>query len=261
MTEFNQQRPRVLLLGGTTEASELAQRLSGDERFDAILSLAGRTAYPAQAPVPVRVGGFGGAAGLAAYLQANGIGAVIDATHPFAAQISSNAVAACRQTGTTLIALERPAWTQQAGDTWLHFARVEEAVAALPVEPTRIFSGLGRLSLDALGAAPQHHWLIRVIDPIAPPPGLPHATIVTGRGPFAADGDAALFESHGIAMVLAKNAGGTASYAKIEAARRLRLPVYMIGRPAIAHRTVCRGVDEAMSQLHAHHAGLSARGV
>ncbi len=261
MTHPGQHRTRVLLLGGTTEANEFAWRLKGDARFDAILSLAGRTKNPALAPIPVRSGGFGGLQGLAAYLITERVDAVVDATHPFAAQISTNAMAACQQTGVPLITLERPAWTQQPGDLWRHFARVEDAVAALPAEPLRIFSGLGRLSLDALEAAPQHRWFIRVIDPIAVPERLPHATIITARGPFNAADDEALFQAHGIEAVLAKNAGGTASYAKIEAARRLRLPVYMIGRPVIAHRTACRSVDEAMAQLEAHHAGLTARGV
>lgn len=252
---------RVLLLGGTTEASELARRFVNDDRFDATLSLAGRTSNPLASPIAVRIGGFGGVDGLVAYLTAEGIDAVVDATHPFAAQISANAIAACRTAGVTLIALERQPWAKVPGDTWLHFARVEDAIAALPREPMRVFSGLGRLSLDALLEAPQHHWVIRVIDPIEQPLDLPHATIVTARGPFKLGDDIALFNAHGIEAVLAKNAGGTAAYSKIEAAHQLGLSVYMIDRPAIPDRPVVRSVDEAWAELSAHHASLAKRGV
>ena len=261
MSEISHHRTRVLLLGGTTEASELARRFVGDDRFDVTLSLAGRTANPLAVPVPVRVGGFGGAEGLAAYLASQRIDAVVDATHPFAAQISANAIAACHQTSVELIALERPAWQMVAGDTWKNFGNIEVAIGALPLQPVRVFSGLGRLALDALSAAPQHHWVIRVIDPIAQPLGLPHATIIAARGPFEAQDDIALFKEHAINVVLAKNAGGAASYSKIEAARALGLPVYMIGRPSIPDRAIVRSVDEAWAQLGAHHASPAKRGV
>lgn len=252
---------RVLLLGGTTEASELARRFAGDERFEVTLSFAGRTANPLALPVRTRSGGFGGIEGLASYIARESIELVVDATHPFAAQISMNAINACARTGTPLITLERMPWAQVPGDTWLHFADVTSAVAALPPEPLRVFSGLGRLSLEALRAAPQHHWVIRVIDPIAEPLGLSHATVVTARGPFKLGDDLALFNAHRIDAVLAKNSGGTAAYAKIEAANELGLPVYIIDRPMITERPVVRSVDEAWVQLVAHYPSLTKRGV
>ena len=254
-------RTRVLMLGGTSEAGALASRFAADDRFEATLSLAGRTAHPLAAPMPSRIGGFGGADGLAAYLVDHDIGVVLDATHPFAAQISINAIEACRQTGVPLIALERPAWIEEGGDTWQRYASVEGAIAALPSTPIRVFSGLGRLSLDALQAAPQHHWVIRVIDPLAGPLRLPHASIITARGPFKTEDDVALFQTHSIEAVLAKNAGGEAAYSKIAAARQLGLPVYLIDRPAIPPRDVVRTVDEAWAKLCAHHASPAERGV
>jgi len=239
----------------------LARLLAGDARFDGIVSLAGRTADPLAAPLPVRSGGFGGVEGLIAYLASEKIDLVLDATHPFAAQMSSNAVAACAATGVALVALERPPWQEVPGDRWRHFQSAGEAIAALPHEPQRIFSGLGRLSLDALRAAPQHHWTIRVIDPIAHPLGLPHATVITARGPFKTQDDTALFRAHGIDAVVAKNAGGLAAYSKIEAARLLGIPVLLIARPAIASRPTVPSVEAALLELVAHHERPAKRGV
>jgi precorrin-6A/cobalt-precorrin-6A reductase len=252
---------KVLLLGGTSEAAQLAERLSAMPGVSATLSLAGRTANPRASALPVRVGGFGGAAGLADYLKREGIALVIDATHPFAANISNNAVAACEATGVSLIALDRPAWQKTAGDDWEEFDTVEAAVAALPKAPQRLFSGLGRSSLAALCAAPQHHYVIRVVDEIAPPPELPHATIIAARGPFRTEDDTALFQGHAIQCVLAKNAGGDAAYAKIAAARKLGLKVYMICRPAVSVRPTVTTVEEVMERMTAHHSPRTERGV
>jgi precorrin-6A/cobalt-precorrin-6A reductase len=252
---------RVLLLGGTSEAAHLAERLASIPGIAATLSLAGRTINPAAGPLPIRVGGFGGVAGLADYLVRENIALVIDATHPFAAQISNNAIAAAAATGVSLIAIERPKWSRVNGDDWDEHATIEAAIAALPEAPQKIFSALGRSSLAALSAAPQHHYVIRVVDPITPPPGLPHATIITGRGPFRTEDDAALFRRYDIQSVLAKNAGGNAAYAKIEAARQLGLKVHMIRRPKIGERPTVNSVDEAMAWIAAHHSPRAKRGV
>jgi precorrin-6A/cobalt-precorrin-6A reductase len=240
---------RVLLLGGTSDATALAHRFAADDRFAATLSLAGRTANPAPSPIAVRVGGFGGPEGMARHIEADGIDIVVDATHPFAAQISANAVAACALARRPLIALERPAWRAQSGDRWRTFASVADAVAALPEQPARVFSGLGRLSLAELEAAPQHRYVIRLIDPPLATLALPHATLVMGRGPFKTEDDIALFTAHGIEFVLAKNAGGMAAVSKIEAARALGLTVMMIDRPIIAGRTSCDSVEAVWVQL------------
>lgn len=198
----------------------------------------------------MRMGGFGGAEGLAAYLRANGIGRVIDATHPFAAQISRNAVAACALTGTPLLALERAPWMPGPGDRWTHVPDMEAAVAALPAQPSRIFLAIGRQNLAAFAARPEHHYLMRLVDPPQAPP-LPDCTVEVARGPFDEAGDRALLTRHRIAWLVAKNAGGSGAVAKLAAARVLRLPVIMIARPALPARAVVQSVDEVMAWLHA----------
>jgi precorrin-6A/cobalt-precorrin-6A reductase len=252
---------RVLVLGGTSEASALAEMLAADHRFDAVLSLAGRTANPKLPSIAVRVGGFGGVDGLVDYVRRENVDVVVDATHPFAAQISAHAIAACERADVRLIALERAPWAAVEGDDWQHFSSVEDAIAALPHRPVRVFSGLGRLSLDALEAAPQHHYLIRVIDPILRPLALANFCIVTARGPFSTDDDIQLFKEHRIDVVLAKNAGGSAAVAKIAAARALGLPVMMIDRPDIPERPVVSSVEAVMCELAEHHASPAKRGV
>ena len=155
--------PRVLVLGGTTEASRLAQALA-DARVDAIFSYAGRTDSPLPQPLPVRVGGFGGAHGLAVWLREQRISHVVDATHPFAAQMSRNAVDACVAAGIALLALERPAWQAQAGDRWLHVPDMESAVRALPETPARVFLAIGRQHLAPFLTRAQHWFLLRLVD-------------------------------------------------------------------------------------------------
>jgi precorrin-6A/cobalt-precorrin-6A reductase len=261
MTAINSKPLKVLLLGGTSEAIALAHHLARAHDLVATLSLAGRTANPTAGPLPVRIGGFGGVDGLAAYLAKENVDLVIDATHPFAAAISTNAIAACEQEGIPLLAVERPPWTRTGGDDWEEHETIAAAIAALPQTPKRIFSSLGRQAIDALCAAPQHHYLIRVIDPITPPPALPHATIVAARGPFRTEDDVILFEQHGIECVLAKNAGGTAAYAKLAAARQMGLKVYMVRRPAIPERPVVRSINDALAWIAVRHSLCSDRGV
>ena len=252
---------RVLVLGGTTEATALASRLAEDARFAGLLSLAGRTANPAASALPVRVGGFGGAEGLARFIASHPIDIVIDATHPFAAQISANAIAACRTVNCPLIALERPPWQPEACDRWQTFPTVAAAITGLPAEPARVFSGLGRLSLDELLQAPQHHYIVRVIDPPSQPLKLPNVTTIAARGPFRTGDDIALFQEHRVDIVLAKNAGGTAAVAKIAAARALGLRVMMIDRPHIPERPTFGTVDEVWQELTRHVAAPTERGV
>lgn len=214
-----------------------------------VYSYAGRTEAPMGQPIHMRVGGFGGVEGLVAYLQAEKITHVIDATHPFAAQMSTNAVAACTTTGTPLIALERAPWTPAEGDRWSRVQDIPAAVAALSGPPKRVFLAIGRQHLDPFAAQPQHHYLLRLVDqPTAPLP-LPQAQVVVARGPFDLAGDTALLRSHRAQLVVAKNAGGKGAVAKIAAARALGLPVVMIDRPAIPDRQVARTVAEVMAWL------------
>ena len=261
MTANGPRALKVLLLGGTSEATFLAERLAGISGIAARLSLAGRTASPRASALPIRIGGFGGAEGLADYLVREGIDVVIDATHPFAAQISNNAINACSSANIRLVAVERPPWSRAGGDDWIEHDSIEGAIAALPEEPLTIFSALGRQSIQALTAAPQHTYVIRVVDPVEAPTGLASARIIASRGPFRTDDDIALFEEHGVDRVLAKNSGGSAAYAKIEAARRLGLKVHMVRRPKIKERPLVSSVDEALAWIGTHHARSSDRGV
>src|SRR6516164_2963870 len=155
---------RILILGGTTEARELAARLAARADLEVIVSLAGRTKSPAPQPVPVRSGGFGGAVGLGEYLDQERIDALVDATHPYANIISANAAAAAHQAGVPLIALRRPAWRAVAGDRWIEAIDVADAVRRLGEPPRRVFVTLGRTELISLTTAPQHFYLIRSVD-------------------------------------------------------------------------------------------------
>lgn len=239
----------VLLLGGTSGASELAQALH-QAGVRACFSYAGVTQQPLAQPLPTRSGGFGGAQGLADFIRAQGISHVLDATHPFAAQMSRNACAACEATGTPLLALERAPWQAQPGDRWTDVASMADAASALPQAPSRVFLAVGRKQLDAFAACPQHHYLLRLVD--APQAGslpLPRHTVVLGRGPFSMADDLALLQQHGIVWLVAKNAGGSATQGKIDAARALGLPVVMVQRPALPLRPRTDSVAAVMHWL------------
>lgn len=248
--------PRILLLGGTTEASLAAAALAG-VGADAVFSYAGRTQNPAPQPLPMRVGGFGGIQGLIAYVQREGISHVIDATHPFAAQMSRNAYAACTAMGLPLLALERAPWVAGAGDDWRNVGDMSGAVAALPRAPARVFLAIGKQNLHPFAALPQHHFLLRLVDAPAAPP-LPNSTVILAKGPFDVAGDKALMQRHQITHIIAKNAGGQGAAAKLAAARALRLPVIMIARPAVPLRDTVDSIPAMMAWL-AHHNAL--RGV
>lgn len=248
---------RILLLGGTTEASRLARALA-EAGSDAIFSYAGRTGAPVAQPLPMRIGGFGGVAGLVDYLRRERITHLIDATHPFAAQMSRNAIAASHEAGVPLIALERPAWVAGPGDHWRVVPDVEAAVAALPAAPARVFLATGKQGLEPFAAKPQHHYLLRLVDPPEAPLPLPQTSIVIARGPFEAGADADLMRAHGITHIVAKNAGGAGAEAKMHAARVLGLPVILIARPALPPRAVAASVEEVLGWLA--HAGTE-RGV
>ena len=252
---------RILILGGTTEARQLAGRLAGRAGLAVTLSLAGRTATPAAQPVPVRVGGFGGAAGLADYLRSERIDALIDATHPYAAVISANAAEAARKSNVPLIALRRPPWIATAGDRWTEVADVREAVRALGQAPRRVFVTLGRKELAPFADAPQHAYLIRSVDPVDPPLRLPQVSYVTGRGPFGEASDRALMREHRIDVVIAKNSGGAATYGKIAVARALGIEVVMLRRPPAPASTAVASVDDAIGWLDHALTSATARGV
>ncbi|MBH0237891.1 cobalt-precorrin-6A reductase [Methylobrevis albus] len=223
--------PRILLLGGTAEADAIARDLSGRPGIAALISLAGRTAEPRPQALPTRVGGFGGADGLAAFLAAERIDLLVDATHPFAARISANAAAAAAATGVPLFRLARPAWQAEPGDRWTVVGDNAAAVAALGAAPRRVFLTIGRLGLADFAAAPQHHYLVRSIDPPEGGVPLPDHRLLLARGPFDAGAEAALIAAERIDVLVTKNSGGPLTYGKIVAARRLGLPVVLVAPP------------------------------
>jgi precorrin-6A/cobalt-precorrin-6A reductase len=199
--------------------------------------------------LPTRVGGFGGVDGLADYVRQEHITHVIDATHPFASQISRNAVEACARTNTPLIAFLREPWQAGPGDKWQHVETVEDAAAALPDHSARIFLAIGRQHLNPFAAQRQHFYLLRLVDAPDTALPLPNAEIVLARGPFTVDGDLALLRDHRITHVVARNAGGEGAKAKLDAARALGLPVIMIDRPSLPERRTAQNVDEIMRWL------------
>lgn len=254
---------RVLVLGGSTESSELARLLAADGRFDATLSLAGRTANPRAQPIKLRSGGFGGVDGMMAWLKADRTDAVIDATHPYAAQISANAMAACGQLGLPLASIDRPAWAREAGDDWQSVANTDAAVAALGTTPRRVLLTVGRLELGTFASAAQHHYVARMVDApgdVALPPDL---KVLLSRGPFDDASEAALLDAEKIDVIVSKNSGGSAAYGKIVAARLRGLRVVMIARPHKPRGELLAKPADAILWLEQLHQALprSARGV
>lgn len=239
----------MLILGGTADANRLAAAVAAEPHIDAVLSFAGRTETPKLPPIPSRIGSFGGAAGLMDYLRAERIDRVVDATHPFAAQMSRNAVEACVATGVPLLALERAPWQARSGDRWIEVDDLPAAAIALGGAPRRVFLGIGRQNLDLFADYQQHSYLVRLVDPPRGPLPLSQVEFVVARGPFDRAADRALLAAHRIEIVVAKNAGGDAAVAKIEAARDLGLPVVMVRRPAIPPRRTVASVAEVMDWL------------
>lgn len=250
---------RVLILGGTTEASCLARLLANDARFEATLSLAGRTAQPAPQALPTRIGGFGGIEGLVHHLRDEKILAVIDATHPYADQMSAHAVAACGRAAIPLASLVRAPWTRQAGDDWIEAVDTRAAVDAIGRDPRRVFLTIGRQELPVFAAAPQHHYLARIIDAPGDDALPPNVSLVQARGPFDLAAETALLRDQRIDVVVSKNAGGEATYAKIAAARALGVPVIMIARPHKPAGHVTETPEDAVAWLD--HVRRSLRGV
>ncbi|MDQ0348211.1 cobalt-precorrin-6A reductase [Ancylobacter vacuolatus] len=241
--------PRLLILGGTAEARELATALQARGGFALSLSLAGRTRNPLPSDAPTRSGGFGGVEGLEAHLKAERIDALIDATHPFAATMSHNAAQAARRAGVPLLALLRPEWPRQPGDIWSEVADIPEAVEKLGPAPRRVLVALGRNEVRALEAAPQHHYLVRSIDPVEPPLAVPQARYIEARGPFAEEDEHALLTAHRIDAILSKNSGGEATYGKIAAARALGIEVVMVARPPRPPVETVASVGEVLAWL------------
>jgi precorrin-6A/cobalt-precorrin-6A reductase len=225
----------VLILGGTGEARELAGRLAaaGVPGLRVVSSLAGRVSRPALPEGEVRVGGFGGVAGLAEWVAANSVAVVVDATHPFAATMSAHAVAACAAVPAPLLRLGRAPWTARAGDRWHEVDSLEAAAELLPSLGRRAFVTSGRQGLPAFAGVDGTWFLIRCVDP--PDEQLPGACqVVLARGPYDAAAELALMREHGIDVLVTKNSGGKLTAGKLAAARQLEIPVIVVRRPAAA---------------------------
>lgn len=238
----------LLILGGTQEAAELARRLTRDTDWRIITSLAGRTRYPASLPGEVRIGGFGGSAGLAEYLRQEGIDLVLDATHPFAQKMPGHAERAAILAGVLRIKLLRPAWAAQPEDRWLPVTSLEEAADVLPLS-CRTFLTTGRQELAPFAGRNDVYFLVRLVDRPEEPLPLAKYEVIAQRGPFRTDEETGLLTEHRIDCIVSKNSGGSASYAKIEAARALGLPVVMIERPPVPSGALASSVEEALDWI------------
>ncbi|MFK0086310.1 cobalt-precorrin-6A reductase [Pseudomonas sp. NPDC090755] len=233
---------RILLLGGVTEALAIARTLGPEH----IYSLAGIGRVPTDLDCQVRVGGYGGAEGLAAFIRAEGIGLLIDATHPYAAQISHNAATAARMTGIGCWALRRPAWAPQPGDDWREVADWTELTRALAPFQRPLFT-LGREPLQHLQEIPaQQFWTLRALETV---PGNEHCEVIGARGPFNLEDERALFERRQIDVLVSKNSGSGATEPKLQVARERGIPVLILKRPALA--AVTRSFDSTQALLQA----------
>lgn len=235
---------RVLILGGTSEARELAAGLRA-AGTDVLSSLAGRTRQPRLPDGPVRTGGFGGPDGLAAFLLAEGITHLIDATHPFADVITANAALAAIDAGVPRLVLRQPGW--EADPSWESVAGISEAAGAVRAWPGEaVFLTTGRRELAAFAADDGHRFLVRTVDPPEGPMP-PRMTLILGRGPYTVEGEAALLRDHGIGLLVTKNSGGSMTAAKLKAARDLGVQVVMVRRPPLPPgSTVAATVPEAL---------------
>ena len=241
----------LLILGGTAEAYDLADRLAEHSGWHVISSLAGRTANPRLPAGETRIGGFGGVEGLARYLNERSIRAVIDVTHPFAARMGWNAAEACRLTGVPLLRLERPAWTPEPSDLWEPVATWAEAAEALRrIDAQRVLLAVGRQELAHFTAVEDVWFLIRLVTPPDPKPHFPAAEWLYSRGPFARDDERALLDTWAIDAIVCKTSGGAATAAKLIAARELGIRVVMLQRPQRpAEVAIAPTVQAALSRI------------
>jgi len=222
----------VLVLGGTTEARELAAALAAHPGVRVTSSLAGRVSRPGALAGRVRIGGFGGADGMAAWIRDHHVTAVVDATHPFARSVTRNAAEATRATGIPLVVLRRPGWQPGPGDRWHLVASQTAAAGLLPELGRRVFLTTGRLGLAAYAHLTDLHFVLRSVEPPEPPMP-PRLTALLARGPFTVPEETALLREHRIDVLVTKDSGGTATAAKLTAARHLGLPVVVVRRPPL----------------------------
>ena len=238
---------KILILGGTGDAVKLAAKLATVPEIEVISSLAGRTRKPAALVGQVRIGGFGGATGLANYLQENSIDILIDATHPCAGQITCNGAIASQLANIPHLMLVRPEWEKVNGDNWIEVESVEAAAQAIPELVKRVFITSGRQQLEPFLERSHIWYLMRSIDP--PDIELPNSKVLLDRGPFNLEQERKLLQDYQIEAIVSKNSGGSATYAKIVAARELGIPVMMVQRPARPEGEKVTDIKEAIAWL------------
>ena len=247
-------RRRLLILGGTGESAALAREAVAalESQIEVVTSLAGRTRAPAPVPGEVRVGGFGGAEGLAEYLAHERFDLLVDATHPFAETISANARNACARVGTQRLILARPPWRRRPGDRWIEVDGVAEAAVELADRSGRAFLTVGGRELAHFSPLNGLFCLVRLIEPPASPLPLANYAVVTGRGPFTVAEERRLLAMNRIDIVVSKASGGEATYAKIAAARELELPVILVRRPPMPEGEQVTSVSAALAWIVDH---------
>ncbi len=238
---------KILILGGTGDAVKLAAKLATVPEIEVISSLAGRTRKPAALVGQVRIGGFGGATGLANYLQENSIDILIDATHPCAGQITCNGAIASQLANIPHLMLVRPQWERVNDDNWIEVESVEAAAQAIPELVKRVLITSGRQQLEPFLQRSHIWYLMRSIDP--PDIELSNSKVLLDRGPFNLEQERQLLQDYQIEAIVSKNSGGSATYAKIIAARELDIPVVMVQRPARPEGEKVNDIEEAIAWL------------
>lgn len=241
---------RVLILGGTGDASQLAVKASAIEGIEVILSLAGRTSQPTKINVETRIGGFGGIKGLVNYLKNNAIALIIDATHPYAAQISFNAATAAQICNIPHLILVRPPWQPTKQDYWIEVENLQAAADLLPDLAKRVFLTIGKQELSTFAHLKDIWFLMRMIDPPTSDRLIPKGEILLAKGIFAVAEEIELLKKYQIQAIVSKNSGGEATYAKIIAARELRLPVVMVKRPIIPESDRFTDIESVLQWLN-----------
>jgi precorrin-6A/cobalt-precorrin-6A reductase len=224
--------PHILILGGTTEARELAAGLASRPGVRVTTSLAGRVTRPGAVAGEVRIGGFGGVVGLADWIREEQVDALVDATHPFARAITAHAVRAAAATGVRCVVLRRPGWRPGPGDRWHQVDSLEEAARLLPSLGRRVFLTTGRTELAAFAHLTELHFVVRSVE-LPEPPMPPHTEVLLARGPFTVADESTLLYDHCIDVLVTKDSGGAATSAKLTAASELALPVVVVRRPPL----------------------------
>lgn len=247
---------KILILGGTSDAKELANQVANmpkiADKIEVFSSLAGRTRAPFSPIGNVRIGGFGGVDGLVNYLEEMQINILVDATHPFASQISENAATAAKIVNIPHLMLVRPAWIKLPDDQWLE---VENNIAAAKVLASekndihRVFLTIGRQEISTFAHLQNIWFLMRMIDLPDVNSVIPLGKILCDRGPFSLEDEKQILTEYKIDTIVSKNSGGNATYAKIIAARELGLKVIMVQRPILPSGEQVPDVETALQWL------------